>query len=38
LGHSLTARAFTKLGLRSSAELATMLERFDVKREKGAAQ
>ena len=25
------ARAFTKLGLRSAAELATMLERFEVK-------
>ncbi len=32
------ARAFTKLGLRSSAELATLLERFEVKREKGPAQ
>ncbi|MBO9686862.1 response regulator transcription factor [Roseateles chitosanitabidus] len=30
------ARAFTKLGLRSAAELATLLERFELKREKGA--
>ncbi|UXH79227.1 LuxR C-terminal-related transcriptional regulator [Roseateles amylovorans] len=26
------ARAFTKLGLRSAAELATLLERFELKR------